>query len=32
MVMKNPFVTNSYAGPEYFSDRVENIISRRQAL
>ena len=23
MVMKNPFVTNGYAGPEYFCDRVE---------
>ena len=21
--MKNPFVTNGYAGPEYFCDRVE---------
>ncbi len=31
MVMRNPFVTNGYAGPEYFCDRVENIISRRQA-
>ena len=23
MVMKNTFVTNGYAGPEYFCDRVE---------
>ena len=23
MVMKNPFVTNGYAGPEYFCDRME---------
>ena len=23
MVMKNPFVTNGYAGSEYFCDRVE---------
>ena len=23
MAMKNPFVTNGYAGPEYFCDRVE---------
>ncbi len=23
MVMENPFVTNGYAGPEYFCDRVE---------
>ena len=23
MVMKNPFVTNGYAGPEYFCDRLE---------
>ena len=23
MVIKNPFVTNGYAGPEYFCDRVE---------
>lgn len=21
--MKNPFVTNGYAGPEYFCDRME---------
>ena len=26
MVMKNPFVTNGYAGPEYFCDRVEETL------
>lgn len=32
MVMKNPFVTNGYAGAEYFCDRVEETASLRGLL
>ena len=30
--MKNPFVTNGYAGPEYFCDRVQETTSLRELL
>ena len=32
MVMKNPFVTNGYAGPEYFCDRVEETLHITEML
>ena len=32
MVMKNPFVTNGYAGPEYFCDRVEETLHITELL
>ena len=30
--MKNPFVTNGYAGPEYFCDRVQETAILRELL
>ena len=32
MVMKNPFVTNGYAGPEYFCDRMEETLHITEML
>ena len=32
MAMNNPFVTNGYAGAEYFCDRVQETVTLRELL